>query len=67
MPILTMEKHAVALWRCFRFFSAPIDTFFLLLTSTNKTVLEPNVSPHRQIVKDDDVKECISMKKTAAN
>ena len=24
-------------------------------------VLEPNVSPHRQIIKDDDVKECISI------
>ena len=23
-------------------------------------VLEPNVLPHKQIVKDDDVKECIS-------
>ena len=27
----------------------------------NKMVLEPNVSPHKQIVKDDDVKECISI------
>ena len=23
-------------------------------------VLKPNVSPHKQIIKDDDVKECIS-------
>ena len=27
-----------------------------------KMVLEPNVSPHKQIIKDDDVKECISIK-----
>ena len=27
----------------------------------NKMVLEPNVSPHKQIIKDDDVKECISI------
>ena len=27
---------------------------------TNKMVREPNVSPHKQIIKDDDVKECIS-------
>ena len=26
-----------------------------------KMVLEPNVSPHKQIIKDDDVKECISI------
>ena len=26
----------------------------------NKMVLEPNVSPHKQIIKDGDVKECIS-------
>ena len=26
----------------------------------NKMVREPNVSPHKQIIKDDDVKECIS-------
>ena len=25
-----------------------------------KMVREPNVSPHKQIIKDDDVKECIS-------
>ena len=24
-------------------------------------VREPNVSPHKQIIKDDDVKECISI------
>ena len=28
---------------------------------SNKMVLEPNVSPHKQIIKDDDVKECISI------
>ena len=28
----------------------------------DKMVLEPNVSPHKQITKDDDVKECISIK-----
>ena len=28
--------------------------------SNNKMVLEPNVSPHKQIIKDEDVKECIS-------
>ena len=27
----------------------------------NKMVREPNVSPHKQIIKDDDVKECISI------
>ena len=27
----------------------------------NKMVLEPNISPHKQIIKDDDVKECISI------
>ena len=27
----------------------------------NKMVLEPNVSPHKQRIKDDDVKECISV------
>ena len=27
----------------------------------NKMVLEPNVSPHKQIIKDDDVKKCISI------
>ena len=27
---------------------------------SNKIVHEPNVSPHKQIIKDDDVKECIS-------
>ena len=26
-----------------------------------KMVLEPNVSPHKQVIKDDDVKECISI------
>ena len=26
-----------------------------------KMVREPNVSPHKQIIKDDDVKECISI------
>ena len=26
-------------------------------------VLEPNVSPHKQIIKDDDAKECISIEK----
>ena len=26
--------------------------------------LEPNVSPHKQIVKDDDVKECITIEGT---
>ena len=31
------------------------------LFSVKKMVLEPNVSPHKQIVEDDDVKECISM------
>ena len=29
---------------------------------SDKMVLEPNVSPHKQIIKDDDVKECISIK-----
>ena len=29
--------------------------------SSNKMVLEPNVSPHKHIIKDDDVKECISI------
>ena len=28
-------------------------------TNVNKMVREPNVSPHKQIIKDDDVKECI--------
>ena len=28
---------------------------------SDKMVLEPNVSPHKQIIKDDDVKECISI------
>ena len=27
----------------------------------DKMVLEPNISPHKQIIKDDDVKECISI------
>ena len=36
--------------------------FLLNLSSKNKMVLEPNVSPHKQIIKDDDVKECISIK-----
>ena len=27
----------------------------------NKMVREPNVSPHKQIIKDDDVMECISI------
>ena len=27
----------------------------------NKMVREPNVSPHKQIIKDDNVKECISI------
>ena len=31
-----------------------------MIFSTNKMVLEPNVSPHKQIIKDDDVKECIT-------
>ena len=31
------------------------------LAKMNKMVLEPNVSPHKQIIKDDDVKECISI------
>ena len=35
-----------------------IFRFFFIL---NKMVLEPNVSPHEQIIKDDDVKECISI------
>ena len=30
-------------------------------TYSDKVVLEPNVSPHKQIIKDDDVKECISI------
>ena len=30
-------------------------------TNTNKMVREPNVLPHKQIIKDDDVKECISI------
>ena len=30
-------------------------------TKTNKMVREPNVSPQKQIIKDDDVKECISI------
>ena len=30
----------------------------------NKMVLEPNVSPHMQRVKDYDVKECISTEET---
>ena len=29
--------------------------------NNNKMVREPNVSPHKQIIKDDDVKECISI------
>ena len=28
-----------------------------------KMVREPNVSPHKQIIKDDDVKECIPLNK----
>ena len=32
-----------------------------LLLKKNKMVREPNVSPHKQIIKDDDVKECISI------
>ena len=33
-----------------------------LAASKSKMVLEPNVSPRKQIIKDDDVKECISIK-----
>ena len=36
-------------------------TTYMLNTDFNKMVREPNVSPHKQIVKDDDVKECISI------
>ena len=32
----------------------------LILIYENKMVLEPNISSHKQIIKDDDVKECIS-------
>ena len=32
----------------------------MLAQKSKKMVLEPNVSPHKQIIKDDDVKECIS-------
>ena len=32
------------------------------LKNDYKMVLEPNVSPHKQIIKNDDVKECISIK-----
>ena len=28
--------------------------------NNNKMVREPNVSPHKQIINDDDIKECIS-------
>ena len=28
---------------------------------SDKMVREPNVSPHKQIIKDDDVEECISI------
>ena len=27
----------------------------------HKMVVAPNISPHKQIIKDDDVKECISI------
>ena len=27
----------------------------------NYVICEPNVSPHKQIIKDDDVKDCISI------
>ena len=33
----------------------------------NKMVREPNVSPHKQIIKDDDVKECISIEYKVEN
>ena len=32
-----------------------------MVNNRNKIVREPNVSPHKQIIKDDDVKECISI------
>ena len=32
-----------------------------MMISAYKMVREPNVSPHKQIIKDDDVKECISI------
>ena len=35
--------------------------------SLNKMVREPNVSPHKQIIKDDDVKECISIEYKVEN
>ena len=34
--------------------------YFKFVIQENKMVLEPNVSPHKQIAKDDDVKVCIS-------
>ena len=35
--------------------------FSNLSAKFNKMVREPNVSPHKQIIKDDNVKECISI------
>ena len=34
---------------------------FFAIFDINKMVREPNVSPHKQNIKDDDVKECISI------
>ena len=34
--------------------------FFSKIGKANKMVREPNVSPHKQIIKDDDVEENIS-------
>ena len=54
---------------CFHFFNKPSRLMEVNVSvpltdqqSNNKMVLEPNVSPHKQIIKDDDVKECISIK-----
>ena len=33
----------------------------IMITNNNKMVLEPNVSLHKQIVRDYNVKECISI------
>ena len=41
-------------------FLGPEVYFSPYIFCLNKMVLEPNVSPHMQIIKDDDVKECIS-------
>ena len=44
----------------FSVIKAKIDFFAKKFQISDKMVREPNVSPHKLIIKDDDVKECIS-------